>query len=128
MDGAVALLATRVQDGESDAATSVADAVDGDLVSHLIECPNCRDEFDTIVRVDEALAGGLSLLKEQAERSMERGVAATLAELRREPFAARMMRRARRHLRMVMWVAFFALTFTACCVLAVALYRAIISG
>jgi hypothetical protein len=96
--------------------------------SHLATCPDCRRELDSIVRLDDSLRAGLRLLATSVPAPAEERIDRVLETLREEAFEIRRLRRLRRGLRLVLWSAFFGFALLAACLLAVAVYRAILGG
>jgi anti-sigma factor RsiW len=94
------------------------------LVEHLEACPRCRREADAIREVDARLSSGLGVLVETVPLPSPERIAETIRRVE-EASEARLIRRLRRPLRIVLWGAFFAFTLLASSVLALAIYRAL---
>ncbi len=94
-------------------------------LEHVSECPSCREHAMQIAALDRSLTTGFASIDAALDDRLEIGVARSLAELRREPFLARRLRRSRRWVRLVLWLAVVGLTFAGCCALWIALRRAL---
>ena len=124
----------RVTFTKPDSDVALDDPLDGSVEDrHLIEnvlehighCSTCQREVFELQHLDQTLKRGLAQLGQAADASMEANINATIARLTESSFNARTLRRARRGLRLVLWVTLIALSFIACCSLAIALYKAL---
>jgi len=94
------------------------------ISAHLQVCSECRNAATDLERLHHSLRGGF--------HELERGVSLPSKErieqiIRRvdDDSGARLLRRLRRPLRIVLWGAFYGFTLLLCCVLAVALFKVI---
>ena len=93
---------------------------------HIETCSSCRRELDSIVRLDDSLRAGLRLLATSVPAPAEERLARVLETLREEGLEVRRLRRLRRGLRLVLWSAFYGFALLAACLLAIAVYRALV--
>lgn len=93
---------------------------------HLLTCVDCRSEAEEIHQLDKAVEEIFRSLKHKLPVPAEERIEETLRRLREEPVEVEVLRRIRRPLRIVLWGAFYAFTLLAACVLAFALYKAIL--
>ncbi len=99
--------------------------VDTAVLRHIEDCPVCRREADDLDRLGTSLRLGLESLCGAIAETMDQDIEGTLEKLREESGQARFLRRARRSLRLVLWISLLAFTLLASIGLAVAVYQAL---
>lgn len=97
----------------------------GDPASHLESCPACRSVAEEIEVIDAHVARGLGYLGSLAERPLDERVDEIIRRIREEQLDANLIRRVRRPIRILLWIAFYFFTLLAAFVLATAVYKAL---
>ena len=100
-------------------------AGDSDPASHLESCPSCRSMADEIEILDIHVARGLGYLGSLVEGTRDERVDEIIRRIREEKLDSNLIRRMRRPIRILLWIAFYSFTLLAALVLAAAVYRAI---
>ncbi|MBI4602984.1 MAG: hypothetical protein HY721_13585 [Planctomycetes bacterium] len=94
---------------------------------HIEGCMTCRGMAEEIRRLDRELGSSLEALASGIEAPSQERIDDTLRRLSEEDPAARLLRKLKRPLRLVLWGTLYAFTLLLCSVLAVALYKAILT-
>ena len=95
------------------------------LADHLASCSRCRGHAGDLTRLDAVLASGFRAVGGIVGVPSDGQIQETIRRVREEPVEVETIRRIRRPVRVILWGVFYAFTLVACCVLAVALYRAL---
>lgn len=96
---------------------------DDALSAHLDSCARCRGLNDEFQRVDASLTHSFDALAQLVSDPRSDQFEELLRRIRETTPEARLRRRLRRAVRVVLWGAFYALTLLACTALAVTLAR-----
>ena len=96
-----------------------------DPASHIESCPACRSMADEIEILDVHVARGLGYLGSLVEGTRDERVDEIIRRIREEQLDSNLMRRVRRPIRILLWIAFYSFTLLAAFILAAAVYRAI---
>jgi hypothetical protein len=98
---------------------------DSDPASHVESCPACRRMAEEIELLDVHVARGLGYLGSLAESPPGERVDEIIRRIREEQLDTTLIRRVRRPIRILLWIAFYSFTLLAAFVLATAVYRAL---
>ena len=94
------------------------------ISAHLQVCSECRSAATDLERLHRSLRGGFHELERGVSLPSEERIDAIIRRVD-EDSGARILRRLRRPLRIVLWGAFYGFILLLCCVLAVALFKVI---
>ena len=96
-----------------------------DPASHVESCAECRSMAEEIELLDVHVARGLGYLGSLVDGPPDERVDEILRRIGEEQLDATLIRRVRRPIRILLWIAFYSFTLLAAFVLAAAVYRAI---
>ena len=96
-----------------------------DPSQHIESCASCRSIAEEIELLDVQVARGLGYLGSLAETAPDERLDEIIRRIGEEQLDAKLIRRVRRPLRILLWIAFYSFTLLAAFLLAAAVYKAL---